>query len=500
MNDKILKLIEFGKTQGTDIVKQCLEYIAKVDTSESYGLFEEEKLLIGMLVSNGQSYIQKHLYEGKEPNDFEEELCNILDAALIKLPIEDTVDYVYRSDASPIIKPEQKNKTIEYPAYLTSSRVELSTNQEIMYKIELAGRTKARSIYKAIEIIPEYQVEFPKDTKFWVKDYCDKDGKTYIELIELPDNPLPVEKLTNNVNDFFKLIGSLVFEEAVKRGLDSHIHLKQQRCGQFINSLCTSDGKVYISPTFSQAIWNLCYAGLVISDSRIVEEEFIKNGCSFDKVYAEILNNGSNNPECEYLIALHDAYEWTDIISKGFLFLRNSFTPIDIEFMSNFPITDPLTSRVNAISDSAMGFILLHEFTHFNNEHFNRLTTEQRKDLEMDADITAFRKILAIKELSLRKTSIIGALSAALINFYMNPSLCSNDCYYREDVRLFYLFDMLGKDNRTASIFVANVLSDWFKRFHNIHIDVIREKETESVSQIREQINTIFGTTEWYNH
>ena len=99
MNAEIEQLIQLEKDLGSNFVEQSLGY--KPDT-DIYGLTETEFLLIRMLVSNGQSLIQKHLYEGSEPTELESLLCNYLDSALEKLPKEDTTETVFRVTSNSI--------------------------------------------------------------------------------------------------------------------------------------------------------------------------------------------------------------------------------------------------------------------------------------------------------------------------------------------------------------------------------------------------------------
>ena len=209
MNAEIEQLIQLEKDLGSNFVEQSLGY--KPDT-DIYGLTETEFLLIRMLVSNGQSLIQKHLYEGTEPTGLESLLCNYLDAALEKLPKEDTTETVFRVTSNSFFSPTDVGKEITIPAYLTASKKWLSTSDNCVYVIRLSGRTKAKSIYKAYEVmpqLPEEQVEFPMNTKFYVADVCSKGGKTMVELWERPYNMWPAEQLTNNVSDFFNLITTI---------------------------------------------------------------------------------------------------------------------------------------------------------------------------------------------------------------------------------------------------------------------------------------------------
>ena len=152
MNAEIEQLIQLEKDLGSNLVEQSLGY--KPDT-DIYGLTETEFLLIRMLVSNGQSLIQKHLYEGSEPTELESLLCNYLDSALEKLPKEDTTETVFRVTSNSIFSPTDVGKEITIPAYLTASKKWLSTSDNCVYVIRLSGRTKGSRDGSLIRSIAE---------------------------------------------------------------------------------------------------------------------------------------------------------------------------------------------------------------------------------------------------------------------------------------------------------------------------------------------------------
>lgn len=187
MNAEIQRLIDLESQQDTDFVSQSIDY-PMTDESRACGLTETEFLMIRLLTSNGAGLVQRHLYAGSQPSALEVLLCQHLDGALQKLPNETTTDVVFRWDSKPIVGQGQVGQTIIYPAYLTASKVNLSTNLNYLYIIHLSQNTKARCIYSVYEILPflpEWQVEFPRDTKFHVDNYTvDNDGCITIEMTE----------------------------------------------------------------------------------------------------------------------------------------------------------------------------------------------------------------------------------------------------------------------------------------------------------------------------
>lgn len=187
MNTDIQKLIELESLQGTDFVFQSIDY-PMTDEAKACGLTDTEFMMIRMMTSNGEGLVQRHLYAGNQPSDLEVLLCQHLDSALQKLPTETTTEEVFRWDTNPIIKQDQVGQIINYPAYLTASKVNLSTNLDYLYIIHLSKNTSARCFYKVYEIMPfapEWQVEFPRATKFYVDSYmAGNDGKVIIEITE----------------------------------------------------------------------------------------------------------------------------------------------------------------------------------------------------------------------------------------------------------------------------------------------------------------------------
>lgn len=183
--DEIEYLKKLEKQFGTDFIAQSEGYEPQ---EKSFGLTKVEFLTIRMLVSNGSTLIQDHLYKGRQPYELESLLCRYLDSALSKLPFENTVSKVYRLDSKTFISPSDVNSIITYPAYLTASIKCLEANFSVLYTINLSQNTKARCVYRVYEILPalpEWQVEFPRGSRFYVNSYSSIDGKIFIEMSEV---------------------------------------------------------------------------------------------------------------------------------------------------------------------------------------------------------------------------------------------------------------------------------------------------------------------------
>lgn len=172
----------FGSNYIEQSYKDCGDIVG------NYELTEEESLVIQMMISNGANLIQGHLYGGISANELEQELTELIDKALLKIPTEKDSPVVYRCDDNPIITANEVNRIVSYPAYLTASLVRLPTSCSTLYVIELAKDSQARSLYKVKEINPcvqEWQVLFPKGTRFEVKSHQTIHGKTVIMMQEL---------------------------------------------------------------------------------------------------------------------------------------------------------------------------------------------------------------------------------------------------------------------------------------------------------------------------
>lgn len=490
MNQEILRLIKLEKdTLGSNFIEQSAVYYAKCNPD--FGLTEEEFLTVRMLVSNGEGLIQRHLYAGTEPTELETELCLYLDKAIAKIPVEDTTDVVHRIVNQNYFNPSQIGKVVVFPAYLTASKEYIGIEGPVEYNIQLSGRTQARSLYRVYEItpaMPEWQVEFPRNTKFYVKDILKTEEKTYVYLLECPKYNLPVELLTTNVSEFFHAIKAIDIEEAVRKGLKPQIKFMKSVDGERINACCAPDGQVYLSPTFAQGVWSMCYAALYLADGLIMEKEAEINGSSIKTLYEEIVKHDCKCPECLYIKGVYEAKDWDYIVEKAIAYRRNWNLEADDEEMSQLDMYDPFVGRVGSLYKSAIGTVLLHELTHFFNNHFGDEQTP-RRDKEQNADDVAFDAVLQIENRVERKAAVLGILSVYLLGFFNNPQLRPTDNYYMEDIRLFRQFGKIVELKREASIIVANVLAKWLKDEHNIIVEVVYGQEDDAISTIRDIIS-----------
>ena len=493
MTPEILHFIDLEKqTLGSNFVEQSVGYYLEYCSDE--GLTEEEFLTVRMLVSNGEGIIQRHLYAGTEPTELESLLCGHLDSAIRKMHIEDTVSIVYRVLENSEYTVDDIDKVITFPAYLTTSKYCIPvTGYNATYVIRLAGRTQARSLYRVYEItpmMPEWQVEFPRGTKFHIDNVQQHDGQTVVYMTEIPVHVLPVELLSYSITDFFKYIKTIDIQDAVNNGLKSEIKLAKTRNGHVINAACTPEGQVYVSPTFAQAIWNMCYAGLWLADGIILTKEAEKEGSSLQAIYEAIVGRQCTEPECLYIKGVSEAKDWNYMIDKAVAYKRNwNLEDDDIE-MGQLDLHEAFNGVIGRLYQAGMGTVLLHELTHFYHNHFHDRQRD-RKDKEQEADDIAFDAIQKIEAREGRKAAVIGILSVYLLGFFHNPQLTPNNDYYREDVRLFRQFDKVVEFRKECNILVAYVLSKWLHENHHITIEVEYGNEENAIAAIRDVISKL---------
>ncbi len=497
MNEEIKRLIDLEyQIYKSNFVEQAAISYMKTQGAINAGLSDVEFLMITILTSNGQGLIQRMLYNGGTPTVLEQELWRYLDSALDKLPIEDHTKVVYRVLSNTDISTNQIGNIIEAPYYMTASLKELNTKETIVYEIMLAARTKAKSIYRVFEImpqVPEFQVEFPRNTKFLVYNITEIDGKTRVELIEQPEHELPVEKLTLNVTDFFRHIKAINIQDAINRGLQQRIFMMKTVCGDEINACCCENGYVLVSPTYAQAIWNLCYVGLWLSDHKMMEEGFEAEGSSLGREYENIVANGYHDEGRLYIKSVVEAEEWREMLMIGNLFRHNIYTESDVKYMGNINLEDPFVKKVCSLYCTAMGGVLLHELNHKYFGHYEPDDYRPQKVKEQEADDKSFEAILAIEDEKWRKTAVLGALCPYLLAFYTNCQLKPHSNYYDTDDRLFRQYDKINDKEmkQTASIFVSNVLGQWLDNMHHVNVEVRNGHEIEAVEEMRSEIREI---------
>ena len=182
LNNNIQYLINLeAKLHGSQLIKDAAQ--RRLAIKNTNNLSTEELMLISLLISVGASLFQTHLYQNTAPNNLEQLLCNYLDSALSKLPVEKSTDIVYRSDEAAIVN--ISNGEFIYKPYLTASKNLLPTQSPFLYVIHLSDTTNARCVYSVIDPFYEFQVEFPRNTRFNILKCYNVNSKTIIEMKEI---------------------------------------------------------------------------------------------------------------------------------------------------------------------------------------------------------------------------------------------------------------------------------------------------------------------------
>lgn len=499
MDSGIKYLIDLeAKIYGTTFVEQSSCYYN--EDAKKCGLSKVEFLTLRMLVSNGESLIQKHLYEKTNPNELESLLCKYLDAAISKLPIEEDAHQVCRVLNNSSINKGSIGSVVVMDAYLTCSRQLLSDETKYVYIIDLARHTKARCLYMVYEvnpILPEYQVEFPRGTKFLVTDVYNQGDKTIVEMVEQDDELLPVEQLSLNITDFYRNISTIDINGAVKSGKVKNLAkyktwlYDENGKKYYVNAEAHSNGQVYISPTFAQAMWCLCYAALKVSDYDFLKSNYERlMKMSVEDVSKMIQENDCREPEAEYVVGLVESEPADKMLALIDKFMSNTQTLDEEHYLCNIPLNTAFTTRVDALYMAAGGMCLLHEFVHIAHEHFKNSKGLTRHELEMDSDNTAFDSLLAL-EPQIRKTGIYGGICMLLTLLFMNPHLTPSSSHPREDTRLFAQYDKLKDEKHKSAIMIATVMRMWMKIYHGIDVNCASGMEENFVEQIRNILNKI---------
>lgn len=297
----------------------------------------------------------------------------------------------------------------------------------------------------------------------------------------------PALDLNGNVMEYLRGVKAVDLEKAVANGLKPRIHICQKVDGQYITAHCSSDGQVYLSPTFAQALWCMAYLIVKITDDGIVLGEFKEYGVDMMAAYHEIKEHEVKYRETEYIRSLVEARELSDLFQLVCRFTKHSYCDADVEVVRTIQSDGELVRRINGIYTAAVGFLLIHEATHFDSANIEFPSKEEK---EQYADDRAMEDTF-YREERWRKTSQLGALCALLIGFISNPSLAPLKGYYREDIRLFRQVNKV-KDQRMAAIVVAYVLCFWLDAYHDISIKVQHNSEGETISEIKNTIKATF--------
>lgn len=185
---KIDDLIELEKqcrnTNNVEIQNKSVDYRQVPD-----GLSEIEYLVLSMLQGAYPEIIQQHCGDSNATDKFDEALWEILDGALRKLPkYQEPV--LYRAELYEDISKYNIGMVIEHPYYLTATdKINVALSFEGKKFIWLIDSLQNDSV---AVILPckylEYQVEYPRFSKFGVVGIYTIDCVCYLHVKEILQN------------------------------------------------------------------------------------------------------------------------------------------------------------------------------------------------------------------------------------------------------------------------------------------------------------------------
>jgi len=138
-----------------------------------YRITNIEYLAILLFRGNQASLFQNYHIEKRIPNELELILSNLLDSVLRKLPPAES-KYLVRYDCYSDLNNYKENQIIKVDYYLTATEINLGTvnGTKIIWVITPLPKneTRARRVYliNETEVIPEFQVNYMRETKFRV--------------------------------------------------------------------------------------------------------------------------------------------------------------------------------------------------------------------------------------------------------------------------------------------------------------------------------------------
>ena len=321
----------------------------------------------------------------------------------------------------------------------------------------------------------------------------------------------PIQNLNSNINAILQKIVSADIKTNVQKGLQHEIKYFDE-CSHitdvaYINGNC-NNAQVYLSSAFCQFLWLIDDIALKQIDFSIIQEECYKNDidvATYKKSTEYLLKNpevlnvlakryGADfNQYYEYLkrtIQLLDKSEFEKSINDDFSLAGSLVNPnisINMAEFNKININGLYEQLVNSVYCYGITFILLHELSHFNLEHLDKVDVEMQD--EIDADYSAFWDIyndLKDRELFSANIGILCALFALLM---LNPKETEDGIHPRESDRIFYIYDQISSENSKYSVLVDKLFKMWAKCYNIHNFPNINDNVDESMKQIRSFMN-----------
>ena len=325
----------------------------------------------------------------------------------------------------------------------------------------------------------------------------------------------PIHKLDGNITRILQKIVSADIKTNVLKGLLNEIKYIDE-CSHITNVAeikgNNHDAQVYLSSAFCQFLWLLDDIALKQIDFSIIQEECYKNNidvATYKKSTEYLLKNPGVlnvfantygvdfNQYYEYLkrtTHLLEKSEFEKSIKEDFSLassLIDSNSTINMTDFNKINITGLYEQLVNSVYCFGIAFILLHELSHFELGHLDKV--EQEMQDEENADYAAFWNIyndLKGRELFSANIGILCALFSLLM---LNPKMEDDGVHPKESDRIFSILDQVGFDNYKYSVLVDKLFKMWamfykIQNFPNVEDDV-----DKSLKQIRLFMNNYRG-------
>ena len=185
------RLIELEKRYYSNCeLEPISQYIKEFPLSEEkqkslkeYKITDIEYLAVLLLCGNQAKLFQKCRIEKRIPNELELALSSLLDSVLEKMPPSE-FECLVRYDCYSDISNYKENEIITIDYYLTTTIKDMSVaDTKIIWVITPLPKneTNARCIYpiRDIEGVPEYQINFIRETKFKIDRIKPVESESY---------------------------------------------------------------------------------------------------------------------------------------------------------------------------------------------------------------------------------------------------------------------------------------------------------------------------------
>lgn len=185
---EIEELIELEKryreTNSVEVQSKSIDYRQVPE-----GLLEIEYLVLSMLQDAYPAIIQQHCEESNAIDEFDKALWEILDSALSKLP-QSTSPVLYRAELYEDMSKYKKGMIIEHPYYMTATdniSVALSfAHKKFIWEIDTLQNDSVA--VRLPQKYGEYQVEYPRFSKFEVLEIYEKNCLFILHVKEIIQN------------------------------------------------------------------------------------------------------------------------------------------------------------------------------------------------------------------------------------------------------------------------------------------------------------------------